>query len=147
MKWFNKRRKSGKGGEKNVITEKIIRALNYTPVEYVHSDKFIADSVSPVDDMRAKLRNTAPDNLCDTILDPSIDADILNENVFGRKQYINHLDTILQLADSASEEAVKAVFLKTALTDDRNALLAEREKYLVIRDSLNEGGVKNDRKS
>ncbi len=42
MKWFNTSKKQNdKQGEKNLLTQKIIKALNYTPVDYNHSDKFI----------------------------------------------------------------------------------------------------------
>ena len=70
------------------------------------------------------------------MLDPSIDADTLNENVYGKQQRIHHINTILQLTDSALEEAAKAPFLRKVLQEDREKLVAEREKLFVIRDSL-----------
>ena len=74
--------------------------------------------------------------MCDTMLDPSIDADTLNENVYGKQQRIHHINTILQLTDSALEEAVKAPFLRTVLIEDREKLLKERERLLKIQESL-----------
>lgn len=137
MKWFNKSKKQNdKQGEKNLLTHKIIKALNYTPVDYIHSDKFLADGQDPVEAMRKKLARTNPDNLCDTMLDPSIDADTLNENVYGKQQRIHHINTILQLTDSAMEEAVKAPCLRKVLQEDREKLVAERDKLLAIRESL-----------
>ena len=137
MKLFNKRKKQNdKQGEKNLLTQKIIKALNYTPVDYNHSDKFLNDGQDPVEEARKKLAGTNLDNLCDTMLDPSIDADTLNENVYGKQQRIHHINTILQLTDSALEEAVKAPFLRTVLMDDREKLVQEREKLLKIQDSL-----------
>lgn len=137
MKWFNKRKKQNeKQGEKNLLTQKIIKALNYTPVDYIHSDKFLRDGEDPVEEMRKKLARANPDNLCDTMLDPSIDADTLNENVYGKQQRIHHINTILQLTDSALEEAAKAPFLRKVLQEDREKLVAEREKLLAIRESL-----------
>ena len=137
MKWFNKRKKQNdKQGEKNLLTQKIIKALNYTPVDYIHSDKFLADGKDPVKAMRKKLVGTNPDNLCDTMLDPSIDADTLSENVYGKQQRIHHINTILQLTDSAMEEAVKAPCLRKVLQEDLEKLVAERDKLLAIRESL-----------
>lgn len=137
MKRFNKRKKQNdKQGEKNLLTQKIIKALNYTPVDYIHSDKFLSDGQDPVEATYKKLAGTNPDNLCDTMLDPSIDADTLNENVYGKQQRIHHINTILQLTDSALEEAVKAPFLRTVLLEDREKLIKEREKFLKIQESL-----------
>ena len=137
MKLFNRRKKQNdKQGEKNLLTQKIIKALNYTPVDYNHSDKFISDGQDPVEAARKKLAGTNPDNLCDTMLDPSIDADTLNENVYGKQQRIHHINTILQLTDSALEEAVKAPFLRTVLMEDREKLVKEREKLLKIQEYL-----------
>lgn len=137
MKWFNKQKKHNeKEGEKNLLTQKIIKVLNYTPVDYIHSDKFIADGQDPIADIRKKLTGTNPDNLCDTMLDPSIDADTVNENVFGKQQQIHHINMILQLSDSATEEAAKVPYLKKVLTEDREKLAAERDKLLAIRESL-----------
>lgn len=137
MKLFNRRKKQNdKQGEKNLLTQKIIKALNYTPVDYNHSDKFLSDGQAPVEATRKKLAGTNPDNLCDTMLDPSIDADTLNENVYGKQQKIHHINTILQLTDSAMEEAVKAPCLRKVLQEDREKLVAERDKLLAIRESL-----------
>lgn len=137
MKRFNKRKKQNdKQGEKNLLTQKIIKALNYTPVDYNHSDKFLSDGQDPIEATRRMLAKTNPDNLCDTMLDPSIDADTLSENVYGKQQRIHHINTILQLTDSALEEASKAPFLRNVLQEDREKLTAERDKLIAIRESL-----------
>ena len=137
MKWFKKRKnEKNNQGEKNLLTDKIIKALNYTPVDYVHSEKFISDGQDPVDATRKKLATTNPDSLCDTMLDPSIDADTINENVFGKNQQIHHINTILQITDSAIEEGAKAPYIKELLLEDRERLIAERDKFVEIRDSL-----------
>ncbi len=137
MKWFSKRKnRNDKQGEKNLLTQKIIRALNYTPVDYNHSEKFISNGQDPVDAARRILARTNPDNLCDTMLDPSIDADTLSEKIYGKRQRIHHINTILQLTDSALEEAAKAPYLRKVLMEDREKLVAEREKLIEIRESL-----------
>lgn len=137
MKWFNRRKKQNdKQGEKNLLTQKIIKALNYTPVDYNHSNKFLSDGQDPIEATRRMLAKTNPDNLCDTMLDPRIDADTLSENVYGKQQRIHHINTILQLTDSALEEASKAPFLRNVLQEDREKLTAERDKLVAIRESL-----------
>ena len=137
MRLFSRKKTNEKDGERNnSLTDKVIKVLNYTPVEYTHSPNFLKDGEDPLKDFREKLAHIQLDELCDTMLDPTIESDTYSEVVYGEKQYLYHLNTIIQLTDAAKEEYLRALYIKKVLEEDRERYIQLRNKYIKLQEEL-----------
>ena len=110
--------------------ERVVDAMNYTPIDYVHSPMFIDEGISAFRNARKRIKRLPLNNLCEDVLDPTIDSDTRAEIVFGKRQYIKHLGVIDNLIDSGVQEIMKAEVAISYLEEDKAKLEAERDRLL-----------------
>ena len=130
MKLFKKK-------EKNTvkINDKLIDAMNFTPPDYQHTDAYHKRLQHPLDDARKDIKNIPTSSLVDEggvicdIRDPSIDSFCNAEMVFGQKQYIHNVGSILQIFDSINESEPTAEAKKIHLADDLVRIEKDIIKY------------------
>lgn len=130
-------RKKGKNTVK--LDDKLIAAMNFTPPDYQHTDLFHRRLKNPLDDARKDIKNIPTSSLVDEsgvicdIHDPSIDALSNSEIVYGHKQYIHNVGSILQIFDSINESEPTAEAKKIHLTSDLERIEKDIIKYEEMR--------------
>lgn len=113
-----------------VFEDKLIEALNYVPVAYYHTDKFIQDGEDPIADAKKVVdRAPAADYLCPDFYDAYIDQDTYMEINAGIRQNVAHINTARQLLDSAESDYRRAEEHLAHLIEDRETLIREREEF------------------
>lgn len=130
MKLFKKKEKSTVK-----IDDKLIAAMNFTPPDYQHTDAYHKRLQNPLEDARKDIKNIPTTSLVDEsgvicdIRDPSIDSFSNSEIVFGHKQYIHNVGTILQIFDSIIESEAISEAKKIHLAGDLEKIEKEIIKY------------------
>ena len=128
------KKKAQEPDEKRVtLSDKIIKALNYTPPEYTHSPGFIRTSEEALNEARivvAKLQ--VIDAYIDDFRDSFIDSDTRHEIDEGKRQYNYHIGSILHITEQAMDDKIKAECIKTML----ERVIEENEKELSYYSSL-----------
>lgn len=113
----------------------LIEAFNFTPPDYQHTDGYYKRLQHPLEDARKDIKNIPSSSLVDQsgvvcdIRDQSIDSFCNAEVIFGQKQYIHNLGTILQIFDSINEAEPTAEAKKNHLLDDLEKIKKEITKY------------------
>ena len=130
MKLFKKKVKSTVK-----IEDKLIAAMNFTPPDYQHTDTYHKRLQNPLEDARKDIRNIPTSSLVDEsgvicdIRDPSIDSFCYAEMIFGQKQYIHNVGSILQIFDSINESEPTAEAKKIHLAGDLERIEKDIIKY------------------
>ena len=136
MSLFNFKKKSKKA-EKKLLEDKIISALNLVPVGYTHTAKFISDGEHPIEDAEKQIEKMpAADYLCCRMMDKYIDEDSTKEKEHGNQQFINNMQTVRQIIDSAETYSQQAETELSVLLEDRARLAEERERFIKLYNSL-----------
>lgn len=95
MKFFKKNGKTvGKGAEETAIIHKEFDVLNYTPVDYKYTEKYLKFLQSSDKDFHEMIEKIKIDDLCDDLLDYYIDANINEMKASAKEQFTHHLDVI-----------------------------------------------------
>lgn len=129
MKFFKKEKATVK------INDKLIAAMNFTPPDYQHTDVYHKRLHDPLNDARKDIRHIPKSSLVDEngvicdIRDPGIDSFSNAEIIFGHKQYIHNIGSILQIFDSINEAEPTAEAKKMHLTKDLERIEKDIIKY------------------
>lgn len=138
MKIFKRKKDKpvGRGSEKVVSFSKIFEPLNYCPLAYEYTSRFV-DYISNADkDFRKRIANTSIDDLNFDLFDPSIDSNVNLEIVRAKEQYTNHVSVInhtIGLIKGAFQTANDHLI---NLEKDKEDAEREKEKLIKLRDAL-----------
>lgn len=144
MRFFKRKKKQNNNVQ---IDDKVIRAMNFTPYDYVHSTTYEKLLFNPLADARKEINKIPVSALVDdedvicNIRDSKIDADVNAECVYGSQQFIYHIEAIKKIFESINESIPAAESLKKNLGDDLKKIEADIEKYeKMSNQSIHESG-------
>lgn len=90
--------------DETVSIQKKLPAGNVTPIEYVHSKRFIQDGKDPLTFERERLSHTKADWLLREKRVPAIEADTNREIKEGQRQFIEHISSCYKIIDVENGE-------------------------------------------
>lgn len=109
------------------LSDKIIKALNYTPPEYTHSPEFIKTPEEALSEARSEVAKLQViDAYIDDFRDSFIDSDTRHEIDEGKRQYNYHIGSILHITEQAMDDKIKSECIKNML----ERAIEENEKDL-----------------
>lgn len=138
MSLFNKKKKLA---QKHSLSSKVIRSLNYVPVDYTYTRDFLLSSDENLEESRRLLKNVSPDELCADMADPFIDSRVRSEQVEGKEQFTKNVTTVYHLTEEAMTEGARAKLLDEKLTRLMEENEKRQEELLALCQNKTFGGI------
>ena len=136
-----KRNKKRQSETKVNISSKFIDALNYVPMDYTHSPGFAKTSEEALAEAREEVKLLKViDPYIDDFRDPFIDSRVQYEVDFGKRQYTNHVGTILHIGDEATNAKIKAENIMKEVESKLEVLEEKQAYYTALLQESRKGG-------
>ena len=95
MSLFKKKKETvGKGTDETVTLHKEFEVLNYTPLDYMYTTKYLDFLDTAENKFRKMIEKISLDDLCDNMFDSYIDSVIQQMKGSAKEQYAYHMQVI-----------------------------------------------------
>ena len=134
MSIFKKKKETvGKGTDETVTLHKEFAVLNYTPLDYMYTTKYLDFLNNAENKFREMIEKISLDDFCDNIFDSYIDAVINQMKGSANEQYVYHMQVIDHHRGLLEGEIVYAANHLKNLQQDLKELEEEIEVYEKIK--------------
>lgn len=134
MRLFKKKKENvGKGTDETVTLHKEFSVLNYTPLDYMYTTKYLDFLDNAENSFRKTIEKISLDDLCDNMFDTYIDSIIQRMKSSAKEQYIYHMQLIDHHRGLLEGELVCAAGHLQNLQQDLKELEEEIEVYEKIK--------------
>lgn len=136
MRIFKKKKSIGKGKDEIVFLQKEIEALNYTPVDYMYTEKYANFLRNMQKQFHGLIESTSPDDLCESMLDGYIDSVTREMKASAREQYTNHMHLLAHYKGIIDGKLTKGRRRLENLEQDLCSLEAKRQQFQKLQKNI-----------
>ena len=109
---------TGKRENRTVYIQKEFDVLNCVPTDYKYTKQYAEFIKNAQSDFRKRLDKMVIDDLCDTVFDAYIDAQINQMKQFAKEQHICHMNEIRNYKGIMHGEIIRATGYLSCLEND-----------------------------